>query len=240
MEISTLADVVRHHGASAGERPMLTYEDRTWSFADMDRRSNQVAQALAAAGVGPEDRVAFVDKNAPEYFEVMFATAKLRAVTVAVNWRLAAPEIARILDDAAAKVVVVGAEFFPLMELVERQVGAVGAIVAIGGHERWPAFEDWITPHPAQDPGVRTGPSDVAYQLYTSGTTGVPKGVMLTNENVFALMPGASAVWGLGREMVNLGVMPLFHIAGTGWNVMAMANGGHTILHREVDPPAIM
>ena len=63
---------------------------------------------------------------------------------------------------------------------------------------------------------------------------------MLTNDNVFALMPGASAVWDFDRDMVNLGVMPLFHIAGSGWDLMVMANGGHTVLHREVDPPAIL
>jgi long-chain acyl-CoA synthetase len=206
----------------------------------MDGRSNRVAQALAAAGVGHGDRVAFVDKNAPECFEVMFGAAKLGAVLVAVNWRLAPVEVVRILEDAAAKVVVVGDEFLPLMEEVERRLPSAGLIVAIGAHDRWPGYGSWVARHPADDPGVRTTPSDVAYQLYTSGTTGAPKGVMLTNENVFALMPGASSAWGFGRDMVNLGVMPLFHIAGTGWNVMAMANGGHTVLHREVEPAAIL
>ena len=239
MEISTVADVVRRHAAVEGDRPMLTFGDRAWSFAEMDARSNQVAQALAAMGVGRGDRVAFVDKNAPEYFEMMFGAAKLGAVTVAVNWRLAPPEVAHVLDDAGPKVIVVGAELFPVMEQVAGRL-STGVIVAIGSHETWPSYEAWVAPHPAEDPGVRTGPSDVAYQLYTSGTTGVPKGVMLTNDNVFALMPGASAVWGFGRDMVNLGVMPLFHIAGSGWDLMVMANGGHTVLHREVDPPAIL
>lgn len=240
MAIETLADIVRVHGAERAERPMLTFEGRTITYADMDRRSNQVAQALAAAGVGKDDRVAFIDKNVPEYFEVTFAAAKLDAVTVAVNWRLAPREIAQIVNDAQAKVVFVGPDFTAHVEQVEDQLETVRAIVAVGEHDRWPAYGTWADAHPAHDPGARAVPASVALQLYTSGTTGLPKGVMLTNDNLFGLLGGATSEWGFRADMVNLGVMPLFHIAGSGWDLAVMYMGGHTVMLREIDPAAIL
>ena len=81
----TLPEIVRRHGAARGDQPMITFGDRVITWSEMDERSNRVAQALLDEGVGPGDRVAFVDKNGPEYFEVLFGGAKVRAVNVAVN-----------------------------------------------------------------------------------------------------------------------------------------------------------
>ena len=92
MTLSTIAEIVRTTAAS-DPTDWPGGGERTITFGELDRRSNQVAAALAAAGVG-EDRVAFIDKNSPEWFEVTFATAKLGAVNVSVNWRLAPPEMA--------------------------------------------------------------------------------------------------------------------------------------------------
>ncbi len=240
MAIETLADIVRVHGAERGDDPVLTFEGRTITYAEMDRRSSQVAQALAAEGVGAGDRVAFIDKNVPEYFELTFATAKLDAVTVAVNWRLAPREIAQIADDAEAKVLVIGTDFVGQVEQIEAQLGTVQAIIVIGDHDRWPSYAAWADAQPADDPAAPSQPDSVALQLYTSGTTGLPKGVMLTNDNLFGMLGGATTLWGFRADMVNLGVMPLFHIAGSGWDIAIMYMGGHTVLQREVDPAAIL
>ena len=238
--LTTLADLVRTHGAERGDQPMITFEGTTRTFAEVDTRSNRVAQALAAEGVGPGDRIAFLEHNVPEYFEFVFGAAKLGAVTVALNWRLAGREIAEIIDDARAKVLVVGPEFVNLIEKVEDSLATVTRYVVLGEHARWASFEAWIDGQPDRDPGHAASPSEVAFQLYTSGTTGVPKGVMLSHDNLFALLPGASESWGFDGEVVSLGVMPLFHIAGTGWNIAAMFFGAHTVLLRDVDPAAIM
>ncbi len=79
---------------------MITYGQRTISYAEMDGRSSRVARALAAEGVAAQDRVAFLDKNGPEYFEVLFGGGKINAVNVAVNWRLAPAEMKYTIDDA--------------------------------------------------------------------------------------------------------------------------------------------
>ena len=109
--ITSIGDISRVHAAERPDKVALICDDRTWTYAELDRESNQVANALLAAGVGAHDRVAFLDKNAPEYFSFLIGAGKINAVTVAVNWRLAAPEMEYILNDAEAKVLLIGAEF---------------------------------------------------------------------------------------------------------------------------------
>ena len=112
--------------------------------------------------------------------------------------------------------------------------------MAIGEHDRWPSFDDWISAHPADDPAVATGPDDVGVQLYTSGTTGLPKGVMLTNNNFFGHVTGIMAQWRFTPDSVNLAMMPGFHIAGAGWAMVGLYNGCTNVVMRDVDPAAIL
>jgi len=184
--------------------------------------------------------VAFVDKNGAEWFEVTFALAKLNAVNVSVNWRLAPPEMAQIIDDARAEVVVVGPEYTGHLEKIEAGLERVRTIVAIGGHERWPDYAGWVEGHPADDPAAPTAGTDVAFQLYTSGTTGLPKGVMLTNDNFFKGIAGISGQWRLTADSVNLAMMPMFHIAGAGWAMVGLYHGCRTVVLRDVDPARIL
>ena len=106
-----LADSLRTQAAERPDKPALVCDDRTLTYAEFNAEASRVANAMAAAGVGPEDRVGFIGKNIAEYFTVTYGAGKLNAVNVAVNWRLAPPEMAYILDNAEAKVVVVEAEF---------------------------------------------------------------------------------------------------------------------------------
>ena len=122
MSISSIADIIRTHGRGRPERPALEFESRTITFGELDARSSQVANALAAEGVHARDRVAFLDKNGVEYFEVAFGVAKLNAVTVAVNWRLAPLEMARVVADAGAGILIVGAEFIAHVEKIEAEL----------------------------------------------------------------------------------------------------------------------
>src|SRR6185312_3578373 len=187
-DVATIADLVRVHAAKRPDAIALVVGERIISFAELDARSSQAAQAFRAAGVGFGDRVAFVEKNGVEFFEVTYGLAKLGAVVVPVNWRLAPPEMLQIIDDAGAAVVVVGSEFLGHIEAIADELTSVHTILAVGHHDRWQAFDDWIADQPTDDPGVATGPDDIALQLYTSGTTGLPKGVMLKNSNFFSLV----------------------------------------------------
>jgi long-chain acyl-CoA synthetase len=242
MSISTLPDILRHHARTSGDKQALvSAEDgRTWTFGELNAEANRVAAALTAAGVGNQDRIAFLDKNAPEYFTYLYGGAKLGAVTVAVNWRLAAPEIQYILDNSEAKVLLIGSEF--LGQLNHLNLGALETIVVLGNAEDsgHPTFEQWLAGHTDEDPGVTIEPDATCYQLYTSGTTGLPKGVELTHDNFLGLLEDGLNLYRMSESTVNLVCMPLFHIAGSGWGVVGQYFGGRTIVLRDVDVPLIL
>ncbi|MGV3760441.1 MAG: long-chain-fatty-acid--CoA ligase [Actinomycetota bacterium] len=240
MGIETIADIIRTHGAERPDAVAVEVGERSATFGELDRRSSQLANALAAAGVQAGHRVASIDKSSMEFFEITFGTAKVGAVNVAVNWRLAPPEIRQIVDDAQAPVLLVAPEFYEAVEKIEGDLATVRTIVALGDHPRWPAYERWIGEQPDTDPGHRSTGDDVGVQLYTSGTTGLPKGVMLTNDNFFKGVAGTAVQWRFDEASVNLAMMPTFHIAGAGWALVGLYFGCRTVVLRDVDPAEIL
>jgi long-chain acyl-CoA synthetase len=236
----SVANTLRRQVDGRGDAPMITYGERVITWAEMYERASRLAQALAAEGVSAGDRIAFLDKNGPEYFEVLFGGGMLNAVNVAVNWRLAAPEVEYIVNDAEARVLVVGPEFTALVDEIESTLQTVKKIVVIGDHPRHESYEAWIGRYPADDPKAPTAATDVAMQLYTSGTTGLPKGAMLTNANLGTLMDFVTGEWRFDQSSVSIVCMPLFHIGGSGWALVGMWAGCHTILYRDFVPQEIL
>ena len=226
----TLASIVRAHAAATPDAPALTFEGVTQSFAQLDARSSRAANALLAVGVGRGDRVALLTKNAPEYYELIFACSKIGAILVGFNWRLAPPEITTIVSDALPGVIVLGPGEQGLLEDAVRQSPGLRKVLLLG-----PEYDAWCAAGSAVDPGFSGAPDDVTLLLYTSGTTGKPKGVMLTNHGMSYTPRLGSEIWGMGRSSVNLVAMPMFHIGGIGNGLATMAHGGHTVLMREVD-----
>ena len=236
----SLGSIIREQARRQGERPMITYGARTITWAEMHDRSSRVAQGFLAAGLPAQSRVAFLDKNGPEYFEVLLGGGKVNVVNVAVNWRLTPAEMAYVVNDAAARMLIVGPDFVGHLDQLEPLLKSVERILVIGGHPRHEAYEAWVARHPADDPSRPVTPADVAMQLYTSGTTGLPKGAMLTNASLGTLLPHVGPWWQFDETSVNLVCMPLFHIGGSGWALVAMGVGGHTILCREFVPAEIL
>ena len=239
--MSTIAGIIRKHGAERRDAPALKYRDRVFTYGELDERSSRLATALAAEGVGEQERVARLDKNSPEWIDLAFATAKLNAVTCDVNWRLAPAEAAFIVNDAEAKVFIVGEEFVPVLEAMLPELTTVKKIVIVGAeHGQYENYDAWLSRHPATDPGVESQADDVAMQFYSSGTTGRPKGVMLTNSNLFASTDAVGEVLGFTEESVSLVCMPMFHVAGGLWALIGLYFGTVNVLMREVDPAQII
>lgn len=236
----TLARLIHEQAATNGDHLAFTFEGRDVTYAELNAAANRVAQALIAEGVTAGDRVAFLDKNSLECFELMFGAAKIGAVLCPVNWRLAPPEAAHIINDAQARVLVIGTDFVPALDKIEADLTSVRRILVLGEHPRHEEFSEWRDQHAADDPGIDVSPDDVALQFYTSGTTGLPKGAMLSGANLVSLVPAANEVLGLAADTVSLVVMPLFHVAGSGWALFGMYNGAHNVMLRDVDLPAIL
>ena len=233
--MQTTGDMIRQWAAAQPDHPALRWGDEELSYRQLDERSSRVAQALRAAGVGPGDRVAFLDKNSAEQVELFFGAAKLNAVPTPVNFRLAPPEVAVIVTDAAAKVFVVGEEFAPLVAAIADDLAATRVVLIDATPD---GFAAWRDAQPADDPMAPQAAGDVAYQLYSSGTTGRPKGVQLTQANLaagLALYPDPD-VMALGADSVSLVAMPLFHIGGGGWLLAGLAVGASNVLVRDLVP----
>ena len=238
--LSNIADIIRTQGVIQPDAPAVVINEQIATFGDLNVRSNRVAQALRAVGVDAKDRVAFLGKNDLEWFEFAFGVAKLGAVNVTVNWRLAATEMLQIIDDAGAEVLIVGPELVSHIEKVESELRGVTTIVTTRDHDRWLRYEAWIEDQPAEDPGVQVAGEDVAFQFYTSGTTGVPKGVMITNDNFFHHASEIADRYRLTPDAVNLVTLPMFHVGGLRSTLLAFLVGCRTVLLREADPAEIL
>src|SRR5436190_433130 len=142
--LKSVADISRIQAADRPDAVALDYKDRTTTFRELDQRASKVAQGLLAFGQKPSARVGYLGKNIDRYFEVLLGAFKARAVIVGVNWRLAPPEIAYVLNDAGCEVLFVGRDFYETMTKVLPECPKLKHIVAMdGGHPTWPSYEEW-------------------------------------------------------------------------------------------------
>jgi long-chain acyl-CoA synthetase len=223
-----VADVVRQHGTERGDLVAVRHGRRALTYAQLDDRSNRLAQVLIAAGVGAGDRVAHLDKTGVELIELLFAVSKLGAVLVPLNWRLAAPELGAILADSRAPLLVAGAAFGAVAERLVEQTRATRGLLVVDP-DASDGYERQLAAHLPEDPGRRGASGDVVIQMYTSGTTGVPKGVLTTHRNL-AAAADSSPLWEFDERSVSLTPLPMFHIGGIGWAFLGLWNGASTIL----------
>ena len=242
----TLNEILRHHAMLRPDAPALRAEGRLHTYGTLHAEAARVARALREQGVGPQDRVAILDRNVPEFFTFLFGASMLGAVTLAVNWRLAAPEMEYILNHSQARVLLIGAEF--LGHLEQMKLEADPKIVVLGEGGRFSCYADWIArigaseaasgsaSGPVSDPGLSVDPDETCFQLYTSGTTGLPKGVELTHRNLLSAIEIGVREWAIDEDAVTLVAMPLFHIAGSGLGISAFHQGGLVVLARELVP----
>jgi long-chain acyl-CoA synthetase len=239
MRFASLPDILRTHARERAGHRALVSGTRSWSYRELCDEAARVAQALIAEGVEPRGRVAVLDKNTGEYFAVLFGAAMAHAVTLAVNWRLAPREMEYIVDHAQASVLFVGEEFLP--HVAQMRLPHVRRIVVFGRPGAGQVgYREWQGARAARDPELACDPDETCYQLYTSGTTGLPKGVELTHRNFLAAMEVGAKEWALDGDSVNLVAMPLFHIAGSGWGIAGFHGGGTNIVVREVVPTEIL
>jgi long-chain acyl-CoA synthetase len=242
----TVAGLLRHLASRHTDDEMLVQGAERRSWAEEFAAACRVAQAARRDALGVGDRIAFLDRNGIAYFDFLFGGSFIGAVNVAVNWRLAPAEMAAIIDDSGAPLLAIHADYLPLLGEMASGLPSVRRIVVIGGDgveradARAMSFRAWIDGVSSEDPGHVGGPDEVSMQLYTSGTTGLPKGVMLTNANLSTAIGEAGDTFHIGDDTVSLVAMPLFHIGGSGWALCAMSRGGRSVILRDVDPEVLL
>ncbi|CAL9657744.1 long-chain-fatty-acid--CoA ligase [Streptomyces sp. enrichment culture] len=224
-ELSTLVHTSRFH---AGRQPGATAvicEDRRLTYADLHHRSNRFAHALTAAGLAEGDRVAYLGKESEHYYEALFACAKTGTVLVPVNWRLTAPEVAHILQDSGTRLLLLEDAFTPTVEGMATEPPET--VVRLG------SLATWSSRYDDTEPEFEATPDTPVAQLYTSGTTGLPKGVVLAHRTFFAIRDRMAAAgvdwidWRAG-DIALIGI-PGFHVGGLWWATQNF-NAGTTVV----------
>ena len=219
----------------------LTFEGTTWTYAELLDRVDRFAASLRAGGVAPGDRVAYLGLNHPVFFVSMFAAARLGAIFVPLNFRLTGAELDFIINDSGVHTVIADEAHKEVLDHVRAQLPCQRYIGAEAGSEGW---EDLVALVAATSPlagAVDVKADDVALIMYTSGTTGRPKGAMLTHGNIAWNNVNALHGMAFGSDEVSLVVAPLFHIGGLNvTTLLSMQKGGEIVLHRTFEPGAAL
>ena len=242
-QFTRIGDMIRSRAQQLSAKPAFRFYHRTTSYAELDRHSNRVANGLAAAGLGHGDRVLYLGRNSDRYFELYMASAKLGAVITPINWRLAAPELAAVVADSGGKILFAEEDLFPVARKLE-PFASNPANLHVFSHEQEDAFCVWRDRFPDDDLNWPVEPDDPVIQLYTSGTTGVPKGVVGSHRSMLvfrSMRPDAQPDWNKwAPDDVSLLVQPQFHIAGSGHGLQTLCAGATGFVMREFDVDRIM
>ena len=228
--LMSIDDYIGHWAQDRPDNTVFEQAGEQLSFAGLDRLTCRMAAAFIEAGIGKGDRIAWYGKNSALYFELLFAAGRIGVVMVPVGWRLAPAEVAFILSDTGARLVFAGDDFVDAAQAVAADLSAHPRVVGASEARAWFAALEPAQIEPA-------GADDAVLQLYTSGTTGNPKGAVLSARNLFGLRTAAASAdlpwqeW--SEDEAILVCMPCAHIGGTGLGVMALGAGVRGIVQTE-------
>lgn len=214
----------------------MTYLDRTWTWSEWNDRVRRLAGALQQRGIKRGDVVAFLDKNHPACVELTLAAASLGAANAIINFRLAADELDYVLNDSGAKLLIVGTDLKPTIDRIRDKLTSVEQVIEVtpeggSGDE----YEGLLAESAPVERADDVAPDDVAIIMYSSGTTGRPKGVQITQANLIAHTINAHNGWGFDEGDKSMVSMPLFHVGGSSYVQFGIHDGVPSVMTREVD-----
>lgn len=246
-EVRTLGGFIEYHAGHTPERLALTHGERRISFAEYDRAANRIANGLLSRGVAAGDRVGFIGLNSPDYYFALIGTAKTRAAFTVFNWRLAATELADLIRDSKARIVFVERHFESLWNAALAASGnsptaASGSNPEVIWFDEADNLETQFADASDSRPDLFISEEDCAIQLYTSGTTGKPKGVMLTHGgfNRIRLCEHLEPAFDWRDGDIFLNALPNFHLLSIGIAFQCLYNGVAIAIMRQFDTVAML
>ena len=220
------------------DRTAIVFDGKRFSFQELEERVNKLANALAGMGVRAGDRIASMQVNCNENIETYFAAAKLDAVYVPFNFRSRPEEIEYMINDSKPKILITGERYVSMVDDIKENLNGVDGFVVMddASVEGWESYEQLLSTSSGEDMYPMGDEDDLTMIMFTAGTTGSPKGVMLSHNSFASYLLANVSPPDLESEEKNILTVPLYHIAGI-QAVMAAIYGGRTlIIQRQFEP----
>ncbi len=218
------------------DKVAIVFEGKRYTFSQLNDRLNRLANALSNLGVDKGDRVAMLQVNCNQCVETYFATAKLGAIYVPLNFRAKGDELTYMLDSSEANTLFVGERYIDLVNSLRSGLSSVKNLISIESkHDGMLYYEDMLS-SPAEEVVTEISDDDTTILMYTAGTTGLPKGVMLSHNSfaIYVLENVTPADPEL--EEGNILTVPLYHVAGIQAMMAAIYGGRTLVMERQFEP----
>ncbi len=238
-EVRTLGEFIEYHGRHTPDRRALIWGKRTISFAEYNSAANRIANGLLTHGIEAGDRIGFLGLNSPDFYLALIGTAKTRAAFTVFNWRLAIPELAQLITDSNARLTIVERS---MEEMWNAALAASGRTMETIWIDEEETLESRFAGEADTKPDVRVSEEDIAIQLYTSGTTGLPKGVMLSHGgfNRMRLCEHLEPAYQWEADDIFINPLPNFHLLSIGIAFQCLYNGVAISIVRQFDPATVL
>ena len=223
-------------------RPAIHFEGQTWTYGQLSREVARLAAVLAGPlGVAPGDRVAFLGQNHPLQITLLFAAARIGAILLPLNWRLAPAEYAYILNNAEPRVLIADRTFVDSIDTTRDDIRPSHFVTMGAAQAGWQALDDLLQAGGEATADLTGAPDRDVLLAYTSGTTGRPKGALITQDNIFHNAVNSIVAHDMTSRDRILTMLPLFHLGGLNIQTVPGLHAGAEIwLHRVFDPNAVL
>ncbi len=235
-----LHDFLEFHGRIRPTADFAVMGERTVSYAEAEAKANRLAHALAGAGLEVGDRIAVLSKNCIEYAIIYFACAKAGVVPVPLNYRLAPPEWAYIVGDAGARLLIARGDLVEAIEPVRAELGVEQLIAIEASAEGWQSLESFMEGKPDTRPDRGITVDHDVYQMYTSGTTGRPKGAVLQHRALAANLQQNQLTLQTRPGERCLIVAPMYHVAAGITMFTSLCTGGCLYIQEDFNPAEVV
>lgn len=230
-------NLTEFYARSYPDNTCLSLGEKLLTYSELDAEVNQLANAMLSLEFSPGQRIAILGENSIEHAICFLAASKIGAVAVPLNYRLAPVELAYVINDAEAKLLVVMDSALEKLASLREHLSPKLNIVSSSSRDSL-HWQEWLEQFDQSAPHIELDRDTPLLQLYTSGTTGNPKGVVLSQYNLMStiMLGSMTAACRPNVGSAGIGIAPLFHIGGAGYLLSGLANGMHIIIHETFDP----
>ena len=237
-----LHDFIDYYAREVPDADFAIMSGKHTTYREASDQINRLSNAFSGAGIHAGDRVAMLSKNSVEYVILYYAASKAGVVPVPLNYRLAPTEWSYIINDSQARMLIASAEYLEPANGIRGELETVGQFVSIGGDgaPRWNDYRGWVGNQPANPPEHYATPEDDLLQMYTSGTTGRPKGAVLTHSCVTANLVQTTPNIAMTQGQRMLVFAPLYHLAAAFCAFVTVYQGGCLSIQEDFNPAEVV